>query len=63
MLSASPRDVFASFDFPGADDLANMFEYNRLHIPNRQEDLEESRSLYPKLQSFESWLTANKDKF
>jgi uncharacterized protein YbjT (DUF2867 family) len=58
-----PRDVFASFDFPGADDLANMFEYNRLHIPNRREDLEESRSLYPKLQSFESWLTANKDKF
>lgn len=58
-----PRDVFASFDFPGADDLANMFEYNRLHIPTRQEDLEESRTLYPELQSFESWLTANKDKF
>jgi uncharacterized protein YbjT (DUF2867 family) len=58
-----PRDVFASFDFPGADDLANMFEYNRLHITNRQEDLEESRSLYPELQSFDSWLSANKDKF
>ncbi|MGD8922878.1 MAG: NmrA/HSCARG family protein [Candidatus Zixiibacteriota bacterium] len=25
-----PREVFASFDFPGADDLANMFEFNRL---------------------------------
>jgi uncharacterized protein YbjT (DUF2867 family) len=58
-----PRGVFASFDFPGADDLANMFEYNRLHIPNRRADLEQSRALYPGMQTFESWLAANKDKF
>lgn len=58
-----PREVFASFDFPGAEELANMFEFNRLHIPNRQADLAESRSLYPKMQTFESWLSANKDKF
>lgn len=58
-----PKEVFASFDFPGAEDLANMFDYNRVHIPNRKADLEESRSLYPDIQSFEAWLAANKDKF
>lgn len=58
-----PREVFASFEFPGADDLAGMFDYNRLHIPDRQEDLEESRRLYPGMQTFESWLTANKENF
>lgn len=58
-----PRDVFASFDFPGADDLANMFEFNRLHVPERKADLAESTKLYPEIQSFESWLAANRDKF
>jgi uncharacterized protein YbjT (DUF2867 family) len=58
-----PREVFASFDFPGADDLANMFEFNRVYIPNRQTDLEQSRTLYPKMQTFESWLNENKEKF
>ena len=58
-----PREVFAKFDFPGADDLANMFEFNRLYIPNRKVDLEESRKLYPEMQTFESWLTTNKEKF
>lgn len=50
-----PREVFAGFDFPGADDLANMFEFNRLHVPERQGDLELSRGLYRGLQSFEQW--------
>lgn len=58
-----PREVFASFDFPGADDLANMFEYNRLHIPDRQTDLEEANAIYPKIQNFETWLKANKNTF
>jgi uncharacterized protein YbjT (DUF2867 family) len=58
-----PREVFAGFDFPGAGDLANMFEFNRLYIPNRQADLAECRKLYPAMQSFEAWLRANKAKF
>ncbi|MFQ5755554.1 MAG: NmrA/HSCARG family protein [Acidiferrobacterales bacterium] len=58
-----PREVFAGFDFPGAGDLANMFEFNRLYIPNRQPDLAECRKLYPAMQSFEAWLRANKAKF
>jgi uncharacterized protein YbjT (DUF2867 family) len=58
-----PREVFASFGFPGADDLANMFEFNRLYIPNRQADLKTCRALNPKMQSFESWLKSHKAVF
>jgi uncharacterized protein YbjT (DUF2867 family) len=49
-----PKDVFASFGFPGADDLATMFEFNRTLIPNRQADLDESHSVYPQIQNFET---------
>ena len=55
-----PREQYAQLGFPGADDLAAMFEFNRLYIPNRQADLEESRSLYAGMQRFESWVRANK---
>lgn len=58
-----PKEVFAAFGFPGADDLANMFEFNRLYIPNRAADLAESRRLYPAMQSFETWMKAHKDEF
>lgn len=58
-----PRETFAALGFPGAEDLANMFEYNRLHIPNRRADLKQSRELYPGMKRFEPWLRANKDKF
>jgi uncharacterized protein YbjT (DUF2867 family) len=58
-----PREVFAKLGFPGAEDLANMFEYNRLFIPNRQADLEQSLALYPEIQRFEPWVEANKDRF
>jgi uncharacterized protein YbjT (DUF2867 family) len=55
-----PREVFAGFGFPGADDLANMFDFNRRFIPNRHADLEDSRRLYPKMQRFEAWLKAHR---
>jgi uncharacterized protein YbjT (DUF2867 family) len=58
-----PREVFAKFGFPGADDLANMFEYYRLFVPYGQADIEQSLALYPGMQCFEPWIQANKDKF
>jgi uncharacterized protein YbjT (DUF2867 family) len=58
-----PRDVFASFPFPGAEELANMFEVQRLHILNRGIHLKESYQLNPAMQSFEKWLMANKGSF
>ncbi|HEV3485883.1 MAG TPA: NmrA/HSCARG family protein, partial [Vicinamibacterales bacterium] len=58
-----PREVFASFPFPGADDLADMFEFNRTYIPSRQNDIEQSRSLYPTMQTFEQWAGSRRDAF
>lgn len=58
-----PRDMYASFGFPGAEELANMFEVQRLHITNRRLDLIESYGLNPHMQTFETWLRANKEKF
>jgi len=50
------HDAFAALDFPGARDLADMFEFNRNYIPNRRVDLAKSRELYPEIRTFERWL-------
>jgi len=60
--SVSP-DVFRAFGFPGADDLGNMFQFKRdfndYYCGAR--NIEFTRSLNPRLQSFDQWLAANKD--
>jgi len=62
--NAVPADVYRSFDFPGADDLGNMFQFHRdfnaYFCGSR--DLDESRKLNPSLQSFDEWLVKNKDR-
>ena len=58
-----PRDEYAAYGFPGAEEVANMFEVQRLYIPNRQLDLIESYGLNANMQSFESWLKKNAEKF
>jgi len=58
-----PRDVFAGQGFPGAEELANMFEVQRLHMPHRRGDLMNSWYMNPRMQSFEMWLRRNKAKF
>ena len=58
-----PREEFAALSFPGADDLANMFDFNRRFIPNRRGDLELSRSLYPEIRTFEAWVAENRERF
>ncbi len=58
-----PREEFAALGFPGAEDLANMFEFNRLYIPTRKADIEACRALYPEMQTFEGWLQSNKGTF
>jgi len=55
-----PREIFAAFGFPGADDLANMFDFNRRYILSRQADMDESRRLYPAMQRFKTWAEANR---
>jgi len=58
-----PFDVYRAFDFPGADDLGNMFQFQQLFgdafLDLRDVDL--ARSLDPDLQDFESWVIAHAD--
>ncbi len=51
--------TFAAMPFSGAADLASMFEFNRLYIPNRRTDLVKSRELFPEIRSFDRWLRTN----
>ena len=59
-----PADVYRSFGFPGADDIGNMFQFKRdfndYYCGAR--DLGLVRELNPSVQSFETWLEANKDR-
>jgi len=59
-----PFHVYRGFGFPGADDLGNMFQFNHDFAEDfcGARPLEQSRALNPKLQTFETWLAANKDR-
>jgi len=59
-----PPEVFRSFDFPGADDLGNMFQFKRDFEDDfcGARDVEKARELNPSLQSFDAWLVQNKDR-
>lgn len=61
--NAVPPEVFRTFDFPGADDLANMYQINTEFETEfcKARDLSVSRSLNPELQTFEAWLEKNKE--
>ncbi len=56
-----PPEVYRGFGFPGADDLANMFQFDRDFADDltRAHSIEVSRALNPALQTFETWLAAN----
>jgi uncharacterized protein YbjT (DUF2867 family) len=61
VYSYVPPEVYRTFGFPGADDLANMFQFNRDFCDDfcALRDVGLSRSLNPALQTFEAWLSAN----
>jgi len=56
-----PPEVYRTFGFPGADDLANMFQYKRdfndAYCGAR--DLAGARALNPELQTFADWLATS----
>ena len=56
-----PVEVFASFPFPGADDLAYMFDFFARGNHNQDQTL--TKRLNPNVLSFEEWAGRNKDKF
>ena len=57
-------EVYRGFGFPGADDMGNMFQFNRDFADDfrRARDLGFTRSLNPELQTYEQWLARNKDR-
>jgi uncharacterized protein YbjT (DUF2867 family) len=57
-------ETYRGFGFPGADDLGNMFQFNRDFNEDfrRPRSLENSRALNPRLQTFERWLEANRSR-
>jgi uncharacterized protein YbjT (DUF2867 family) len=58
-----PHATAAAFDFPGAEELANMFEYYRLYLPYGEEAVKTSRQLYPSLKTFEQKMEEDKEAF
>lgn len=56
-------EIYRSFDFPGADDMGNMFQFKRdfekEYCASRDQAL--SRRLNPSLLTFNEWLVQNKD--
>lgn len=56
------RETAAGFDFPGANDLANMYYFyvkSEDFVKNRDPSV--AKELNPDLQSYSDWLEANKD--
>lgn len=53
--------AYRSFGFPGAEDLGNMFQFYRDFADDflASRNIERSRALNPRLQSFGDWLGAN----
>jgi hypothetical protein len=53
---------YAALGFPGADDLANMFQFKREfeHDYRAARPISCSRELHPRIQTFAQWLARNK---
>ena len=59
-----PPEVYRKFGFPGADDLGNMFQFNRDFADAfcTARSLAVSRALNPELQTLDQWLARNKGR-
>jgi uncharacterized protein YbjT (DUF2867 family) len=57
-------DVYRSFGFPGAEDLGNMFQFNRDFEMDYcgARNLDAARALNPALLTFDQWLAQNKSR-
>ena len=56
-----PPEVYRGFDFPGADDIGNMFQFKRdfNDYYRGARSVEFTRSINPELQTFDRWLSRN----
>ncbi len=59
-----PPEVYRALGFPGADDLANMFQFYRDFEADfcGARNPEVARALNPEIQSFETWLARNANR-
>lgn len=59
-----PPEVYRGFDFPGAEDLGNMFQFKRDFNDDfcGARSIEQSHQLNPALQSFAGWLAEHADQ-
>ena len=57
------RETYASMGFPGSRELADMFEFLRVYTPSRRAHIMQCRQLFPEMQTFETWLERNSNKF
>jgi uncharacterized protein YbjT (DUF2867 family) len=59
-----PPDVYRGLDFPGADELGNMFQFKRDFddVWRGARDPEFARQINPEIQTLKQWLAANKDR-
>ena len=59
-----PPGVFRGLGFPGAEDLGNMFQFKRDFEQDfcGARDIDGARALNPSLQTFDEWLSKNKDR-
>jgi len=64
LYNAVDPETYRGFGFPGAEDLGNMFQFKRDFQEDfrRPRDPEFTRSLNPKLKTFEQWLDGNADR-
>ncbi|MHA6278560.1 NmrA/HSCARG family protein [Salinimicrobium sp. CAU 1759] len=62
--NAVKPEVYRSFDFPGADDLGNMFQFKADFEEDycKARNVENTRELDPELLGFQPWLEKNKER-
>ena len=62
--NAVPPEVYRGFGFPGAEDLGNMFQFNRdfEEVFCGARNPEVAKALNPELKTFNAWLSENKDR-
>jgi len=58
-----PRETYAAMGFPGARELADMFEFLRVYTPSRCGHITRCRQLFPEMQRFEPWIARNVERF
>jgi len=58
-----PRETYAAMGFPGARELADMFEFLRVYTPSRCAHITRCRQLFPEMQRFEPWIARNVERF